>query len=69
MFILVWRGHTNILVGMALAIPAIPLPPPLDNFSISVGVHQGSALSPFLFVVVMDTITRDLQQSIPWTLL
>jgi len=27
--ILVWPGHTNILVGMALAIPAIPLPPPL----------------------------------------
>ena len=29
MFILVWLGHTNILFGMALAIPAIPLPPPL----------------------------------------
>jgi len=40
-----------------------------DNFPICVGVHQGSALSPFLFVVVMDTITHDLQQSIPWTLL
>jgi len=25
----VWPGHTNILVGMALAMPAIPLPPPL----------------------------------------
>jgi len=34
-----------------------------------VGVHQSSALSPFLIVVVIDTITRDLQQSIPWTLL
>jgi len=26
-FILIWPGQTNVLVGMALAIPAIPLPP------------------------------------------
>uniref|UniRef100_A0A7I4Z469 Reverse transcriptase domain-containing protein n=1 Tax=Haemonchus contortus TaxID=6289 RepID=A0A7I4Z469_HAECO len=36
---------------------------------ISVGVHQGSALSPLLFVVVMDAITKDLQKPAPWTLL
>ncbi|VDO67474.1 unnamed protein product, partial [Heligmosomoides polygyrus] len=39
------------------------------EFPISVGVHQGSALSPLLFVVVMDAITRDLQKPLPWTLL
>ncbi|VDO21231.1 unnamed protein product [Heligmosomoides polygyrus] len=39
------------------------------EFPISVGVHQGSALSPLLFVVVMDAISRDLQQPVPWTLL
>ncbi|VDP00996.1 unnamed protein product [Heligmosomoides polygyrus] len=39
------------------------------EFPISVGVHQGSALSPLLSVVVMDAITRDLQQPVPWTLL
>uniref|UniRef100_A0A7I4XRB9 Reverse transcriptase domain-containing protein n=1 Tax=Haemonchus contortus TaxID=6289 RepID=A0A7I4XRB9_HAECO len=39
------------------------------EFPISVGVHQGSALSPLLFVVVMDTITKDLQKPAPWTLL
>ncbi|VDP07820.1 unnamed protein product [Heligmosomoides polygyrus] len=39
------------------------------EFPIPVGVHQGSALSPLLFVVVMDAITRDLQKAAPWTLL
>ncbi|VDO85129.1 unnamed protein product [Heligmosomoides polygyrus] len=39
------------------------------EFPISVGVHQGSALSPLLFVVVMDPISRDLQNATPWTLL
>uniref|UniRef100_A0A7I4Y4S3 Reverse transcriptase domain-containing protein n=1 Tax=Haemonchus contortus TaxID=6289 RepID=A0A7I4Y4S3_HAECO len=39
------------------------------DFPISVGVHQGSALSPLLFVVVMDAITKDLQKPAPWSLL
>ncbi|VDO98885.1 unnamed protein product [Heligmosomoides polygyrus] len=39
------------------------------EFPISVGVHQGSALSPLLFIVVMDAISRDLQKPAPWTLL
>ncbi|VDP47120.1 unnamed protein product [Heligmosomoides polygyrus] len=46
------------------------VPPGISmEFPISVGVHQGSALSPLLFVVVMDAITRDLQNPVPWTLL
>ena len=40
-----------------------------DSFLVKVGVNQGSALSALLFILVMDTTTRDLQQKIPWTLL
>ncbi|VDP26907.1 unnamed protein product [Heligmosomoides polygyrus] len=39
------------------------------EFPISVGVHQGSALSLLLFVVVIDDITRDLQKAVTWALL
>ncbi|VDP34871.1 unnamed protein product [Heligmosomoides polygyrus] len=39
------------------------------EFPISVGVHQSSALSPLLFVVLMDAITRYLQSPVPWTML
>ena len=28
------------------------------DFSITFGLHQGSALSPFLFAIVMDELTR-----------
>jgi len=33
-----------------------------DEFVVKVGVHQGSVLSPLLFAVVMDEITRDLRE-------
>ena len=36
---------------------------------VSVGVHQGSALSPLLFILVMDAITHDIQRPAPYTLL
>ena len=42
---------------------------PTDPFSIRVGLHQGSALSPFLFIVVMDTVTRHCREGLPWELL
>ena len=29
-----------------------------NDFSIIIGLHQGSALSPFLFFIVMDELTR-----------
>ena len=36
------------------------------DFSIRIRLHQGSALSPYVFALVMDEITRDTQGDIPW---
>ena len=40
-----------------------------DDFSIRIGLHQGSALSPYLFALVMDEVTKDIQGDIPWCML
>ena len=36
-----------------------------EEFPITMGVHQGSALSPFLFAIVMDEITKSIQDEVP----
>ncbi|KAL4196363.1 hypothetical protein AMTRI_Chr04g245790 [Amborella trichopoda] len=40
-----------------------------SEFSVTVGLHQGSTLSPYLFVLVMDSLTRHLQDEVPWCML
>jgi hypothetical protein len=37
-----------------------------NDFSINIRLHQGSALSPYLFALVMNEVIRDIQGGIPW---
>ena len=38
-------------------------------FPIRIRLHQGSSLSPYLFALVMDEVTRGIQGDIPWCML
>ena len=40
-----------------------------DGFEVRVGVHQGSVLSPLLFAIVMDVVSREVRDGLPWELL
>ena len=40
-----------------------------EQFAIKVGLHQGSALSPLLFIVVLDVISEEFRRGLPWELL
>ena len=40
-----------------------------SDFPINIGLHQGSALSPYIFALVMDEVTRGIQGDIPWCML
>ncbi|KAK3530878.1 hypothetical protein QTP70_003626 [Hemibagrus guttatus] len=39
------------------------------EFKVEVGLHQGSALSPFLFAMVMDQLSEEVRQESPWTMM
>jgi hypothetical protein len=40
-----------------------------NDFPINIGLHQGSALNPYLFALVMDEVARDIQDGISWYML
>ncbi|KAG2462202.1 RTJK polymerase, partial [Polypterus senegalus] len=40
-----------------------------DALNVEVGLHQGSALSPFLFAMVMDRLTDEVRQESLWTMM
>ena len=41
----------------------------IESFKVKVGLHQGSALSPFLFAVIMDRLMNEVRRKPPWTML
>ncbi|KAK3545228.1 hypothetical protein QTP70_002058 [Hemibagrus guttatus] len=40
-----------------------------EEFNVEVGLHQGSALSPFLFAIMMDQLSEEVRQESPWTMM
>ncbi|XP_070039177.1 secreted RxLR effector protein 78-like [Nicotiana tomentosiformis] len=40
-----------------------------EHFLIVIGLHQGSALSSFLFTLMMDMLTHHIQGEVPWCML
>ena len=39
------------------------------GFEVKVGMNQGSALSPLLFLIVMEAISREFRVALPWEML
>ena len=39
------------------------------EFNIKVGVHQCAVLSPLLFIIVMEALSREFKVGCPWELL
>ncbi|MCJ8736396.1 hypothetical protein PDJAM_G00258050 [Pangasius djambal] len=40
-----------------------------EEFKVEVGLHQGSALSPFLFAMVMDQLSEEVRQESPYKMM
>ena len=40
-----------------------------NGFGVEVGPHQGSALSPYLFLLLMDVLTEDVRKDVPGSMM
>ena len=40
-----------------------------DEMEIKVGLHQGPALSPYFFIMILDVLTEEIQEDKPWAML
>ncbi|KAK3547951.1 hypothetical protein QTP70_001318 [Hemibagrus guttatus] len=40
-----------------------------EEFKVEVGLHQGLALSPFLFAIVIDQLSEEVRQESPWKMM
>ena len=41
----------------------------ISSINTSVGVHQGSVLSPLLFIIIAETLSREFRTGCPWEIL
>ena len=39
------------------------------KITVRVGLHQGSSLSPYLFVMILDVVGRGIKEQSPWCML
>ncbi|XP_056010749.1 uncharacterized protein LOC130051843 [Ostrea edulis] len=37
-----------------------------EEFVVKVGIHQGSVLSPLLFIIVLEALSREFRTGVPW---
>ena len=49
-----WRSHVRVGEGYS------------EEFEVKVGVHQGSVLSPLLFIIVLEALSREFRSGVPW---
>ena len=40
-----------------------------EYFNVKVGLHQGSAISPLLFIIIMDVLSSEIDKEHPWAML
>ena len=40
-----------------------------EPFAVEVGLHQGSAFSPFLFAIMMDSLMENIRKYAPWQMI
>lgn len=40
----------------------------VSTFPVTIGLHDGSTLSPYLFVLIMDELICNVQENVPWCL-
>ncbi|GKD17982.1 retrovirus-related pol polyprotein LINE-1 [Tanacetum coccineum] len=41
----------------------------IEFFPLEVGIHQGSVISPYLFTLILDELSRGIQEDYPWCLI
>ena len=41
----------------------------IEPFTVEVGLHQGSAFSPFLLAIMMDSRTENIRKEAPWQMI